>query len=236
MIFNLSSTFDITESFNDANYTKLYIQDAFCKNPKLKMYSFYFRPLNLDANSFYKNCITDSLIKLTLTQISLLEECCSSLRPQERRPFSVLFKVEERILQIIANDLISMIKRLSKLNISIILDLNINAMSINDKLNKTLYYIHDSGCLINISWGDWHQKQKIEIPCDVFNYIRIGPPPKLCVDVNKYIDTCFYIKEELGVELILDKIQSSTELDIACRTPYSFLMGEYISKVRLADL
>ena len=113
MIFNLSSTFDITESFNDANYTKLYIQDAFCKNPKLKMYSFYFRPLNLDANSFYKNCITDSLIKLTLTQISLLEECCSSLRPQERRPFSVLFKVEERILHIIANDLISMIKRLS---------------------------------------------------------------------------------------------------------------------------
>ncbi|HHQ4568304.1 TPA: hypothetical protein ACSP2E_003682, partial [Aeromonas hydrophila] len=58
------------------SYTRLFVQDLYSKDPKKRMASFYFRPINMEAASFYNSCGHDLLLMITYVQMSLLEECC----------------------------------------------------------------------------------------------------------------------------------------------------------------
>lgn len=120
--------------------------------------------------------------------------------------------------------------------IELILDVNLPNHKNDKEWQKSLFKIIDSGhmvCLGGYNWKD-NEPQDFQMVKELFKYVRLGPPPSNLAEVNHFVDTCFYIKEKLAMQLILDRVQSQTDLDIACRTPFFALMGDYISTAHLA--
>ncbi|MBW3811356.1 hypothetical protein GOY18_08510 [Aeromonas hydrophila] len=218
------------------SYTRLFVQDLYSKDPKKRMASFYFRPINMEAALFYNSCGHDLLLMITYVQMSLLEECCKAYHQAGRRPCQLFFKAEPRVLPQISGQLITLMDSLRSQKIELILDVNLPNHKNDKEWQKSLFKIIDSGhmvCLGGYNWKD-NEPQDFQMVKGLFKYVRLGPPPSNLAEVNHFVDTCFYIKEKLVMQLILDRVKSQTDLDIACRTPFFALMGDYISTAHLA--
>lgn len=218
-------------------YTKLYVQDIYCKDPKRRMASLYFRPQMIEAGSFYRACSDQLLESITYIQLSLLGDCCLAYHHAGRRPSQIFFKIEQRIISSIIGEVLSAMKLLKEQRIDLVIDINIPSLdSLSNSHQKALYEIVDKGYSICIGGYDWRNQtpQTISIMNELLHFMRIGPPPSNLAEVNHFKDTCFYIKEMLNVNIILDRIQSKSDLDVACGSPYFALMGDYISPAHLA--
>lgn len=218
-------------------FTRLYIQEIYSKDPAKTMAELYFRPLTIDASKFYSSCNTESLKTITKIQLSLLEECCISFQKEHRRPSQLFFKIEPRVIAHVSKLLSTVINNLKLQRIDLVLDINVSPRDLRCKVwKKALLAIVEQGhyaCLGGINWRDSHCED-LKISGCLFKYVRLGPPPQNIAEINHFIDTCFYVVEHHGVNLIVDKIQSKTDLELACRTPYFGLLGEYISSAHMA--
>ncbi|MFB2862504.1 hypothetical protein [Aeromonas sp. MdU4] len=219
------------------SYTRLFVQGIYSKNPKKRMAGLYFRPISMEATSFYKSCDFNLLLMNTKVQMSLLDEFCKTYNQAGRRPCQLFFKVEARLLSHMSGQLIALMDNMHSQNIELTLDLNLPRHISNDKeWQRSLFKIADGGhmvCLGGYNWKD-NESNSFHMVNELFKYVRLGPPPSNLAEVNHFIDTCFYIKEKMSAQLILDRIQSQTDLDIVCRTPFFALMGDYISTAYLA--
>ncbi|HHQ4453626.1 TPA: hypothetical protein ACSP0N_004290, partial [Aeromonas veronii] len=202
------------------SYTRLYVQDIYSRDPKKRMAGFYFRPISMETASFYNSCDHNLLLMITNVQMSLLEECCKAYHRAGRRPCQLFFKAEQRVLSKISDQLIELMGELHSQKIDLILDLNLPQHENDKEWQKSLFKIVDSGhmvCLGGYNWKD-NEPHNFQMVKELFKYVRLGPPPSNLAEVNHFIDTCFHIKEKLSMQLILDRVQSQTDLEIACRT------------------
>ncbi|WP_270827502.1 hypothetical protein [Aeromonas sp. Y318-1] len=232
------------ESFNEFDdiewwnvYTKLYVQDIYCHDPMKRMASMYFRPQFIDAARFYKSCSDSLLESITYLQLSLLDDCCRAYHHTGRRPSQLFYKIEQRVIPGVTRGVLDAMRVLKEHRIDLVVDINVPSFEMLSSLHqRALYEIVDNGYSICIGGYDWRNNspQHIHIMSELLSFIRVGPPPSNLAEVNHFIDTCFYIKERLGSNIIIDRIQSKTDLDFACRTPYFALMGDYISPPCLA--
>ncbi len=220
------------------SYTTLHMQDIFCIDPRKKNACLYFRPQYIEAKHFYHSCSIQILEVITKVQLHLLVDCCRAFHCVGRRPSAIFFKIEARIIPSVIYLLLSIFDELKSQRIEIILDINMPSLpqdTIYDEVYRNLYRIVDSGHMVCMGGYDWKNclPTDLKIPYEVFKYFRLGPPPANVAEINHFMDTCFYVKEKYSLNLILDRIQSKTELDVACRAPYYALMGEYLSPVLL---
>lgn len=232
---------DFLSSCNDAqwwgSYTNLYVQDIYCNIPNKKLAYFYFRPTSFNALSFYQSCSDDVFRMITHVQLSVLEDYTKSYQLTEQRPSQIFFKIEPRTLVSMLFFLLEKMKRLRECRIELVLDVNITSFYDCDVgVQKALYEVADNGYKVCFGGYDW--KRKIVnnmINNELFEYIRLGKPPANIRRVNNYIDTCFYIKENYDINLIIDGIQNESELNVSCQAPYFALMGRYLSPEILVE-
>ncbi|MGS3153248.1 hypothetical protein ACB268_21205 [Aeromonas sanarellii] len=224
-----------------SSYSKLYTQELYCKDPRTRIAALYFRPHNVDASHFYRSCDLTMLERITHVQLSLIDDCCIAYHKSGRRPSQIFFKVEPRIIPFVIEYLLASIKKLRDKRIELVLDMNFqenefSKRKLDSKLYKELYKIVDSGYHLSVGGFDWKQNvpENIDMINDLFDYVRLGPPPANIAEVNHFVDTCFYIVERNKSSLIVERLQSKTDLETACRVPYYALMGDYIYPTFLA--
>ncbi|HDO1324261.1 TPA: hypothetical protein P2R04_001207 [Aeromonas veronii] len=217
------------------SYTKLYIQELYCKEPQSRIATLYFRPHNVDATYFYQSCSEHMLEMITHVQLSLIGDCCIAYNKSGRRPSQIFFKIEPRIIPSVIDSLLESFSKLRDKRIELVLDMNFqeddfSKRKIDSKLCRELYKVVDRGYRLSMGGFDWKHNapENIGIVSDLFDYVRLGPPPSNIAEVNHFIDTCFYIKENNKSLLILERLQCKTDLETACRVPYYALMGDYI--------
>lgn len=223
------------------SYTRLYIQELYCKEPRSRLATLYFRPYNVDAKYFYQSCSEHMLEMITHVQLSLIEDCCIAYNKSGRRPSQIFFKIEPRIIPSVIDSLLENFSTLRDKRIDLVLDINFqeedfSKKKIDSRLYKELYKVVDRGFRLSMGGFDWKHNapENIDIVSGLFDYVRLGPPPSYIAEVNHFIDTCFYIKEESKSLLILERLQCKTDLETACRVPYYALMGDYIYPSYLA--
>ncbi|MFM4875104.1 hypothetical protein ACEUDK_19385 [Aeromonas veronii] len=222
------------------SYSKLYTQELYCKDPRTRIATLYFRPHNIDVSHFYRSCDLSMLERVTHVQLSLIDDCCIAYHKSGRRPSQIFFKIEPRVIPFVIDLLLISMEKLREKKIELVLDMNFQENEFSKKLElglyKELYKIVDSGYHLSVGGFDWKQNvpEGIDIINDLFSYVRLGPPPAYIAEVNHFIDTCFYIVERHKSSLIVERLQSKTDLDIACRVPYHALMGDYIYPTLLA--
>lgn len=218
------------------SYTKMYIQEIFSVNPKIRMAAFFFRPMNMEVASFYNSCSIQMLQMITHVQMSLLNECCQAYYKKGRRPCQCFFKIEPRVICQVVEPLIEVMKDLKEYKIDLVLDVNLLSEGYFDNdIKKSLLKISDSGFKICLGGYDWRNNDKgsFSIPSEIIDFIRLGPPPSNLAEVNHFVDTSFYIRENYNVKIVVDRVQSRGELDVVCRTPYYAAMGNYLSSAQL---
>lgn len=205
-----------------------YIKELCPRDQGYKIFDVYLQSRELDGESIHAlNGSWMSEIK-NETHISLLYEFLRTSPYVDMAGSKFFLKVETEVIPFIADKLISELVLLHHHGVMLVLDINIpiSYYSNTQELYKYLYLLSDYGyefCFSAYDWKRCYQDQFI-INKGVFKYVRVGPPSLSYIEFNAYLDVCFMMKEEYGINIILDFIKSRDELNLAYSIPF-FALG-----------
>ncbi|HDX8593010.1 TPA: hypothetical protein RQN76_003865 [Aeromonas dhakensis] len=136
------------------------------------------------------------------------------------------------VMSVIEKELVLFVACLHAKNISLVIDVG------NFQANKLplVCKLVEQGVVFSMRVADWSQiKNGIFPGVQFFDYVRITAPRCIGDEVYPFIDLAFELKEHFGLEVIVERLQSRTQLCIAKNVPYYGLLGDFIYKAKSLD-
>lgn len=236
----MSATIFVPEASSDASLDaqiflaktcRIYSQPLFKSMQKVGV-EISFHPNEQLPSQFYAECNQDVLLHLAHEQLHAI---CALIKNNCDLPTRVFYKVESRILYDLVPAIIDAAKNLKQYNSELIIDIHERLILSSNRVADAVVQLSDNGVFSCLGGYEWEHgdMRKPHIASGLYRYVRLANPPRYLNDANRFFDLCFELVDQLGISLIIDKVQSRSQYEYSSKTPCFALKGFYLERPRL---
>lgn len=146
----------------------------------------------------------------------------------------VILVVFPSVLTGIEKELLVFARRLAAMHIELVVDV----VQMDSALLGTVSRLAEQGIIFSMGQVEWQQLTSSNTfpGGQWFQFARVAAPTPFAQEVELFLDLTFELRERFGLRIIVDRLQSRTQLQIAKRTPYFGLLGDYISRAKQLEV
>lgn len=239
----MSSTIFLPEASSDAsidanlflsNNCRIYSQPLFKEMAQVGV-EIAFHPSEQAPLQFYAECNQEVLSHLTHTQLRTISRV---IKAHSSRPARLFYKVESRVLFDLVPAIIEVARQLQEEKVELIIDVHERLLLSSNRVADAVIKLKENGVFSCLGGYEWEQEdtRSGQISAGLYQYVRLANPPRYLNDTARFFDICFKFAEELGISIIVDKVQSRSQYEYTRKAPCFAVKGFYLEKPNLLNV